>query len=200
MDLSASLRPCVMVVSGRFTLRALRRSTRPAAGPPASRARCFRAGLGSSTPPGAGPPGHRGVPAGAFRVSGARRPPGLARCRGSLPCLHVPLSPLPGPRDRGARRTRGQCGWLNLPCRRLTLLHLVPVCLGTPERWASGAAGSGSEARADAVRRRLHALVRRRLGRKDMGCIPVRPSFRWFPLRPLQAIAYLFASRPARRR
>ncbi len=30
--------------------------------------------------------------------------------------------------------TRGQRGWLDLHCRRLALLHIVPVCLGTPQR------------------------------------------------------------------
>ena len=33
----------------------------------------------------------------AFRVFGARRHPGIARFRGSIPCLHVPLSTLHGP-------------------------------------------------------------------------------------------------------
>lgn len=40
-----------------------------------------------------------------------------------------------------------------------------PVCDPSyshlPQRWASGAAKSGSEARTDAVRRRLHAFVKR---------------------------------------
>jgi hypothetical protein len=39
--------------------------------------------------------------------------------------------------------------------------HLVPNRLFLqPQRRASGAAGSGSEAQADAISRRLHALVR----------------------------------------
>jgi hypothetical protein len=38
------------------------------------------------------------------------------------------------------------------------------------ERWASGAAGSGSEARADAVSRQLQADVRPR--RAPMPCVP----------------------------
>src|SRR5215472_9360847 len=160
MELSDSLRPCVMVVSVWFTMRALLRYTRPDAGPPESRSQCFRACQGSSTPPGAGTPCHTGVPAVAFRVFGARRHPGMARLRGSIPCLHVPLSTLHGPRYRGQRMTRGQCGWRILHCQRLPLLHIVPVCLGTPERQASGAADSGSEARASAGSRRLHANVR----------------------------------------
>jgi hypothetical protein len=149
MELSDSLRPCVMVVSVRFTMRALLRWTRPDAGPPESRTRCFRACQGASTPPGACTPCHSGVPAVAFRVFGARRHPERARLRGSLPCLHVPLSTLHGPRYRGSRMTRSQGGWLDLHCRRLTLLHIVPVCLGTPERRASGAADSRSDAGAE---------------------------------------------------
>ena len=155
MELSDSLHPCIMVVSVWFTMRALLRWTRPDAGPPESRSRCFRACQGSSTPPGACPPCPSGVPAVAFRVFGARRHPGLARFRGSIPCLHVPLSTLHGPRYRGSRMTRGQRGWLDLRCRRLALLHIMPVCPGTPERQVSGAPGSGSGA--DAVGSRLHA-------------------------------------------
>jgi hypothetical protein len=155
MERSDSLRPCVMVVSVRCTRRALLRWTRPDAGPPESRTRCFRACQGASTPPGACTPCPRGVPAVAFRVCGARRHPDIARLRGSIPCRHVPLSPLHGPRDRGSRMTRSQCGWLDLHCRRLTLLHIVPVCLGTPQRHASGAAGSRSDAGAEAGSGRL---------------------------------------------
>jgi hypothetical protein len=158
MELSDSLRPCVTVVSRWFTVRTWLRWTRSDPGPPESRTQCFRACQGSATPPGAGTPCQSGVPAVAFRVFGARRHPGLARFRGSIPCLHVPLSTLHGPRYQGSRMTRSQRGWLDLRCRRLALLHIVPVCLGTPERRASGAAGSGSAA--DAGRRRLHAIVR----------------------------------------
>jgi hypothetical protein len=160
MDLSDSLCPCITVVSVGFTVRTLLRWPRSDTGPPESRTQCFRACQGSATPPGACTPCPSGVPAVAFRVFGARRHPGLARFRGSLPCLYVPLSTLHGPRYRGSRMTRGPRGWLNLRCRRLALLHIVPVCLGTPERRASGAAGSGSEGRADAGSRRLHAMVR----------------------------------------
>ena len=126
-----SLRPCGMVVSLRFTMRALLRWARPDAGPPESRTRCFRACQGSSTPPGACTPCHDGVPAVAFRVLGARRHPDWP-FQGSIPCLHIPLSTLHGPRYRGSRLTRGQRGWLDLYGRRLALLHIVPVCLGTP--------------------------------------------------------------------
>jgi hypothetical protein len=114
MALSDSRRPCIMVVSVGFTMRALLRSTRPDAGPPESRTRCFRACEGASTPPGAGTPRQSGVPAVAFRVCGARRHPGMARFRGSIPCLHVPLAtlhraPLPQPvHDSGP-------GWLARP-------------------------------------------------------------------------------------
>jgi hypothetical protein len=146
MELSDSLRPYITVVSVRFTVRPWLRWTRSEAGPPESRTQCFRACQGSSTPPGACTPCHNGVPAVAFRVFGARRHLGLARFRGSIPCLHVPLSTLHGPRYRGSRMTRGQRGWLDLRCWRLALLHTVPVCLGTPERQAS-AAGSCSAIR-----------------------------------------------------
>src|SRR5262245_37839928 len=136
MELSDSLRPCILVVSVWFTMRALLRWTGPDAGPPESRAQCFRACQGSATPPGRPIPHHTGMVRVAFRVFGARRHLEMARFRGSIPCLHVPLSTLHGPRYRGSRMTRGQRGWLNLRCRRLALLHIVPVCLGTPEREA----------------------------------------------------------------
>src|SRR5262249_4459075 len=104
------------------------------AGPPGSRTRCFRACQGSATPPGAGTPCRSGVPAVAFRVFGARRHPDWP-FRGSIPCLHVPLSTLHRPRYQSLRMTRGQRGWLDLRCQRLALFHTVPVCPGTPERW-----------------------------------------------------------------
>jgi hypothetical protein len=174
MARSASRRPCVMVVCVGCTRRALQRWARPDAGPPESRSQCCRACQGSATPPGAGTPCPRGVPAVACRVCGARRHPGRARLRGSLPCRHVPLSTLHGPRDQGSRLTRGQRGWLDLRCRRLALLPIVPVCLGTPERHASGAAESGSEGRADAVSRRLHALYRYSVLLSVLLCTPGR--------------------------
>jgi hypothetical protein len=133
---SDALPPCVMVGAVRCTMRAGLRWTRPEAGSPESRSRGCRACQGAAPPPGACTPGPRGVPAGACRVCGARRHPGLARWRGSLPGLHVPLSPLHGPRYRSARMTRSQCGWLDLHGWRLPLLPIVPVCLGTPERQA----------------------------------------------------------------
>jgi hypothetical protein len=81
-------------------------------------------------------------------VFGARRHPGLARFRGSIPCLHIPLATLHGLRYRSPRMTRGQRGWIHLRCRRLALLHIMPVCPGTPQRQASPAAGSRSNAEA----------------------------------------------------
>jgi len=155
MELSDSLCPCITVVSVGFTVRTLLRWTRSDTGSPESRTQCFRACQGSATPPGAGTPCPSGVPTVACRVFGARRHPGLARFRGSIPCLHVTLSTLHGRRYRGPRMTRGQRGWLNLRCRRLALLHIVPVCLGTPERRASAAAGSRSVAEAGGSQ--LHA-------------------------------------------
>jgi hypothetical protein len=135
LALSDALRPCLLVGSVRCTLRAVRRWTRRDAAPPASRTRGVRAGERSAPPPGACPPCPRGVPAVACRVCGARRHPD-GPLRGSLLCLHVPLAPLHGPRYRGARRTRGQRGGRDLHGRRLALRHIVPVCLGTPERRA----------------------------------------------------------------
>jgi hypothetical protein len=159
MALSDSLRPCVTVVSVRCTVRALLRWARSDTGAPGARTRCFRACQGSATPPGAGPPCRSGMPAVAFRVFGAPRHPAWP-FRGSIPCLHVPLSTLHGLRYQSSRMTRGQRGWLHLRCQRLALFHIVPVCPGTPERWASGAAESGSDGGADAGSRRLDALVR----------------------------------------
>ena len=158
MELSDSLHPCSTVVSVWFTVRTWLRWTRSDAGPPGSRTRCFRACQGSATPPGAGTPCRSGVPAVAFRVFGARRHPDWP-FRGSIPCLHVPLSTLHRPRYQSLRMTRGQRGWLDLRCQRLALFHTVPVCPGTPERWRSPAAGSGSEVRADAVGSQVQRFV-----------------------------------------
>src|SRR5262245_22301639 len=125
MELSDSLCLCITVVSVGFTVRTLLRETRSDTGPPESRTQCFRACQGSSTPPGAGTPCQSGMPAVAFRVFGARRHPGLARFRGSIPCLHVPLSTLHGPRYRGSRMTRGQRGWLTFAVGDL---HSFTLC------------------------------------------------------------------------
>ena len=75
-----------------------------------------------------------GVPAVAWRVFGARRHPGLARLRGALPGLPVPLSTLHGPRYRGARLTRGQRGWRGAcAVGDWHSCTCVPwFCLGTP--------------------------------------------------------------------
>jgi hypothetical protein len=137
MELSDALPLCTTAVPLRFAVRAWVRWSRPGAGPPGSRTQCFRACQGSSTPPGRPLPRHTGMGRVAFRVFGARRHPGIARFRGSIPCLHVPLSTLHGLRYRNSRMTRGQCGWLDRHCRRLPLLHIMPVCPGTPERWAT---------------------------------------------------------------
>ena len=75
---SDSLHPCITVVSLGFTVRTWSYWARPDAGPPGVRAQCFRACQRSPTPPGACTPCHDGAPAVAFRVLGARRPPGLA--------------------------------------------------------------------------------------------------------------------------
>jgi len=75
---SDSLHPCITVVSLGFTVRTWSYWARPDAGPPGVRAQCFRACQRSPTPPGLCTPCHDGVPTVAFRVFGARRPPGLA--------------------------------------------------------------------------------------------------------------------------
>src|SRR5262245_47438086 len=82
------------------------------------------------------------------------------RFRGSIPCLHVPLSTLHWHRYQGQCMTRGQRGWRTLRCRGLAPFNIVPVCPGTPERPRSPAAESGSEARADAFGSQVQCLVR----------------------------------------
>ena len=83
----------------------------------------------SPTPPGPSPPHHSGVDDVAFRVFGARRHPDWP-FRGSILCLHVPLSTLHEPRYRGSRMTRGQRGWLDLRCQGLAPFTTVPACPG----------------------------------------------------------------------
>jgi len=72
--------------------------------------------------------------------------------------------------------TRGQCGWLTLHWQGLAPFNTLPAFPGAPERRASGAAGSGSEARADAGSRRLQALVRPRMA---LGSQLWKPSIRF---------------------
>ena len=158
MELSDSLPPYLTAVPLGCARRAWGRSPRPGTGPPGSRTHCFRAGQGAATPPGRPSPRHTGLGRVACRVFGARRHLEIARFRGSLPCLHVPLSTLRRLRSRGLRRPRGQRGWLALRGLGLAPFTMVPVCPGTPERRASGAPGSGSGA--DAGGRRLDAVVR----------------------------------------
>jgi hypothetical protein len=135
MKRSDSLRPSITVVPLGFTVRTWSYCARPDAGPPGFRTMCFRACQGSSTPPGLWTPCHSGVPSVAFRVFGARRHPGVARFRGSIPCLHVPLSTLRVSRYREPRMTRGQCGWLDLHCQGLAPFNTSPAFPGAPERW-----------------------------------------------------------------
>jgi hypothetical protein len=90
----------------------------------------FRYMQRSPTPPGPSPPHHNGVYGVAFRVFGARRHPGLARFRGSILCLYLPLSTLRRRRYRRLRMTRGQCGWLDLHCQGLAPFTTVPACPG----------------------------------------------------------------------
>ena len=127
---SDSLHPCITVVPRGCTVRTWQDLTRPEAGPPGFRTPCFRACQRSPTPPGAGTPCRSGALAVAFHVCGARRHPGGARWRGSLLCLHVPLSTLRAYRYRESRMTRGQCGWLTLHCQGLAPFNTLPACPG----------------------------------------------------------------------
>jgi hypothetical protein len=136
---SASLHPSSTGVPLGCTVRTWSYGARPEAGPPGCRTTCCRACQGASTPPGLWPPGPRGVPRGACRVCGARRHPGGARVRGSLPCRHGPLSTLRGSRYREPRLTRGQCGWLDLHWQGRAPFNTAPAFPGAPERWVSAA-------------------------------------------------------------
>ena len=53
------------------------------------------------------------------------------RFRGSISCLHVPLSTLRRHRYRCLRMTRGQCGWLDLHCLGLAPFNILPAFPGT---------------------------------------------------------------------
>jgi hypothetical protein len=130
MKRSDSLHLCITVVPRGFTVRTCRSLDRPEAGPPGFRTPCFDACQRSPTPPGPSPPCQNGVDSVAFRVFGARRHPGVARFRGSILCLRVPLSTLRRRRYRRLRMTRGQCGWLNLHCQGLAPFTTVPACPG----------------------------------------------------------------------
>jgi hypothetical protein len=130
--------------------------------------RVFRYMQRSPTPPGPSPPHHNGVYDVAFRVFGARRHPGLAAISGlnTLPARSpVNASCLPLPK---ATHDSGPV-WLAGPSLSgtCTLLHSAGFSRRLPERHASGAAESGSEARASAVSRRLHAIVRCSAGSEE---------------------------------
>jgi hypothetical protein len=163
MKLSDSLHPCTTVVPRGFTVRTWRSLVRPEAGPPGFRTQCFDACQRSPTPPGLSPPCQNGVDSVAFRVFGARRHPRQTPISGlnTLPaCSPVNASPTPLPmpaHDSGPV-------WLARPSLSgtFTLHHCAGLSRRLPERCASGAPGSGSEARADAGGRRLQCLVRRR--------------------------------------
>ena len=130
MKLSDSLHPSITVVPRGFTVRTWPDLTRPDAGPPGFRTQCFRACQRSPTPPGPSPPRQNEVDGVAFRVFGARRHPGIARFRGSILCLPVPLSTLRRHRYQRLRMTRGQCGWLDLHCQGLAPFTTVPAFPG----------------------------------------------------------------------
>ena len=116
---SDSLPPSITGVSRGFPVRTWLSHTRPEAGPPGCRTAWCRACQRAPTPPGPSTPHHPGAYGMAFRVCGARRHPGVARLRGSILCLYLPLSTLRRRRYRRRRRTRGQGGWRDLPCEEL---------------------------------------------------------------------------------
>jgi hypothetical protein len=75
----------------------------------------------------------RAIPGCAASPSGCEEhvgTPNSPRFRGSILCLHLPLSTLRRRRYRRLRMTRGQCGWLNLHCQGLTPFTTVPACPG----------------------------------------------------------------------
>jgi hypothetical protein len=101
MELSDALPLCITAVPLRCAVRAWGRWSRPGAGPPGSRTRCFRACQGSATPPGPPAPRRNGACGVAFRVFGARRHPRKAPISGlhTLPArspVNASLPPLPG--------------------------------------------------------------------------------------------------------
>jgi len=106
----------------------------------------LRACQRSPTPPGLPTPRPPGVSRLAFRVCGARRPPGVARLRGARLCQHVPLSTLRVFRDRKPHLPRGQCGWLDLHWQGLAPFNTSPAFPGAPERCGSAVPGSRSVA------------------------------------------------------
>jgi hypothetical protein len=159
LGLSDSLHPCLTVVPLRCTVRTWRSFTRPDAGSPGFRPPCVHACKRSSTPPGPSLSRHHEVDGVAFRVFGARRHPGRARLRGSILCLHLPLSTLRRPRYPCLRMTRGQCGWLDLHCLGLSPFTTVPACPGAcPNARFQARPEAGATSGADAARRRLHPL------------------------------------------
>ena len=159
---SDSLTPSITVVPRGCTVRAWRSLVRSDAGPPGFRTPCFGACQRSPTPPGPSPPCQNGVDNVAFRVFGARRHPRKAPISGlhTLPaCSPVNASPTPLPipaHDLGPV-------WLAGPSRSgtCTLHHCAGLSRRLPERWRSPAAGSGSDAGADAGGSQVQRIVRR---------------------------------------
>jgi hypothetical protein len=106
----------------------------------------------SPTPPGPSTPRPHGVYGGACRVFGARRHPGVARWRGSILCLSLPLSTLRRRRYRRLRLTRGQRGWLDLHCQGLAPFTTVPACPGAdPNATLQARLKAGAERTLEAV-------------------------------------------------
>jgi hypothetical protein len=157
---SDSLHPCITVVPHGCTVRTCRSLGRPEAGPPGVRTPCCYACQRSPTPPGPSPPCQNGVDRVAFRVCGARRHPGVARLRGSILCLRVPLSTLRRRRYRRLRMTRGQCGWLNLHGQGLAPFTTVPACPGAdPNAGRQARLEAAAQRRLAAVACTIHALT-----------------------------------------
>jgi hypothetical protein len=135
------------------------------AGSPDSRAVCVWACVGSPTPPGRCSPRLSVRHHVAFRVFGPRRHPEVARLRGAIPRLHIPLSTRRRRRYRRRRMTRSQGGGRDLPwgelsslthCRFSSALSRTPgvSCCRKPKRGTSGG-----------CRQSAHALVRQ--------CVPL---------------------------
>src|SRR5271163_1868980 len=124
-ELSDFLCPFIVGVCPWTSRHGLRLHLPPAGtGPPGSRARCFRTCPGSVTardPSASCDSDASGV---AFRTLRRRRHPEVALFRGSIPCLHVPLSTLRHPPHGVHRMTRGQCGSLAL--HRMALSSTTP--------------------------------------------------------------------------
>lgn len=101
--------PCVLRLLDAFPACLLKN-----AGSPGSRASCFRACLGSQTARDTTVPRQHGTLVVAFPLPQQGRHPEFGYFRGSIPCLHFPLSTLHRRSYERRRMTRGRYGWLDL--------------------------------------------------------------------------------------